>query len=334
MRISVILPHMMLFGGVRRYIEIGNILSRRGHEYTIYTPEGTAPDWMGFEGKVERLEDLGSAGHDVLMTGSPEYAGYLEGAGAGVKIFYLQIEGVEGERKLVTSGMYRIMVNSSGLARRIRKKYGIEPLLGIGGVNPALFHPVPDVRRLERGNSLRILCYGRLSRPRKGTRFVIEALRRMRRSGYDVELHLFDAVTDGCEDPRAGFDPGVPYRYYLDLPQERMAAMYSSADVFVSAEKRAGWSNTSAEAAACGLPLVCTASGTSDFASGGENAIVLPVRNSFFIGRALRRLYGDRALLERMGSASREKMLDFTWDRVCDSMERDFFGLIDGSTGD
>jgi glycosyltransferase involved in cell wall biosynthesis len=109
----------------------------------------------------------------------------------------------------------------------------------------------------------------------------------------------------------------------MDLPQERMSAMYGTADVFVSAEHRAGWSNTCAEAAACGLPLVCTSSGTEDFAVEGENAFVVR-RSAGAIRRALERLYSDRSLGGRMGGRSARMILDFTWDRVCARMSEQF----------
>jgi glycosyltransferase involved in cell wall biosynthesis len=174
------------------------------------------------------------------------------------------------------------------------------------------------------------MCYGRLSRPRKGTRFVLKAAESMYRSGCDIELILFDSITPGMDDPRTGFDPGLPFRFFIDLPQERMAAMYSSADVFVSAEHRAGWSNTCAEASACGLPLVCTGSGTADFAVNGRTALVVRGRNSGSIGRALRTLYDDRQAAADMGREGALGILEFTWEKVCARMSQQFAALLGG----
>jgi len=324
LRIGAIVPHLLLFGGVRRYLELGNCFVARGHEFSIYTPEGAPPAWFPFRGEVRRLDSLESHEHDVLMSGSPELLTYLDRGRAKVRVFYLQLEGIEGERRIICSGKYRIMVNSSGLAKRVKKRYGVTPLeQGRGGVNPDLFHPV------ERGGggALRVICYGRTSRPRKGTRFVVQAVRSLRRKGCAVELDLFDTVDSGEPDPRIGFDPGVPFRFYLNLPQDRMAALYGAADVFVSAEHRAGWSNTAAEAAACGLPVVCTRSGTDDFAVHGLTALVIPGRLPFLIARAVERIYRDRDLGLRLGVAARQRVLDFTWQAVCARMEGVFLEL-------
>jgi glycosyltransferase involved in cell wall biosynthesis len=327
-RIAAILPHLLVFGGVRRYIELGNRFIARGHRFTIYTVDGAKPDWLAFEGEVGSLAALPDVEHDVLLSGSPELLEHIDRAKALVRVFYLQIEGVEHEERIIRSGKYRVMVNSSGLARRVRRRYGLEPLDGRGGVNAALFHPAVE---RPAGGPFKVLCYGRLSKPRKGTRFVVEAARMLRRGGLDVELHLFDAAAPDAPDPRIGFDPGLPYRFYLDLPQERMAAMYGAADVFVSAERRAGWSNTAAEAAACGLPIVCTKSGTEDFAVDGESAIVVPVRASLWFARSLGRLARDRDLRERLGREASTRALEFTWDALCGRMERTFTELLAGA---
>jgi glycosyltransferase involved in cell wall biosynthesis len=327
LRIGVILPHTYLFGGVRRYVELSAAFTSRGHEFIICTSDGESPSWTRMKGECRKFSDAKSADHDVMITGSPEYLEILRELPARLRVFYLQIENVKRESEIVRADDIHVMANSKGLMARILKKYGVRALDGRGGINPALFHPVP-VDRGAGGGPFRVMCYGRLSRPRKGTRFVLKAAESMYRSGYDIELLLFDSITPGSHDPRTGFDPGLPFRFYIDLPQERMAAMYASADVFVSAEHRAGWSNTCAEAAACGLPLVCTVSGTTDFAIDGRSALVVGRRDSAPIRKALGRLYRDRDMAERMGLAGAEGILDFTWDKVCDTMSEQFAALL------
>ena len=329
MRIAAILPHTYLFGGVRRYVELSAAFTGSGHEFIIYTPDGKYPVWTELKGECRRLSDAAGIEHDVMITGSPEHLEDLRSLAARLRVFYLQIENVARESEIVRDEKIVVMANSKGLADRIRKKYGVEALDGRGGINPALFHPASDGKAVA-GGPFRVMCYGRLSRPRKGTRFVLKAAESMYRSGHDVELILFDSMTPGMEDPRIGFDPGVPFRFYIDLPQERMAEMYASADVFVSAEHRAGWSNTCAEASACGIPLVCTGSGTADFAVNGRTALVVRGRNSTAIGRALRRLYSDREAAANMGREGALGILEFTWEKVCARMAEQFAALLGG----
>jgi glycosyltransferase involved in cell wall biosynthesis len=327
LKIGGILPHVQLFGGVRRYIEIGNELTRRGHRFTIYHPEGTPPSWIRYEGRVKPLAHLADEPNDIVICGEPTLLHYLDKAPCKKRIFYVVLEGIPAEREIVSSHRYLIMVNSGGLERRLRKRYGITPLDGIGGIRLEQFHPVPEKKGAD--GRVRILCYGRTSRKRKGTHLVVKAVESLYQKYPHLELLLFDSQTDGKQDSiLPALHVKCPYRYIVNLPQEEMAGMYSSADIFVSAEKRAGWSNTTMEAMACGVPVICTKSGTTDFAIHNETALVLPFRSSFFIKRAIKRLMNDETLWCRLSENGRRKAEEFTWKILCDKLERLFYTIL------
>jgi starch synthase len=191
----------------------------------------------------------------------------------------------------------------------------------VGGVNPALFHPLRDGEAERRPpERFTVLTNGRFSRRRKGTRLVARALDRLARRERGLELRLFDTSTVGH---RAGLPPDfrcrVRVRFHLDVPRDRLRRLYGSSDVYVSAEKKAGWSNMSIEAMACGVPVVCTASGTRDFAVDGETALVVP-RRAGAIARAVRRLRNDAALRDRLAAAGRERALELTWERTAERL--------------
>src|SRR6185503_4859587 len=141
-------------------------------------------------------------------------------------------------------------------------------------------------RELRAPQSFRIVANGRFSRRRKGSRIVAKAAGGLKPASH-VELVYFDTTT-------VDHDAGLPealevrpkIRLDLDVPREKLRIVYGSGDVFVSAEKKAGWSNTTIEAMACGVPVVCTSSGTSDFAIHEETALVVP-RTSWHVHRAL-----------------------------------------------
>jgi glycosyltransferase involved in cell wall biosynthesis len=80
----------------------------------------------------------------------------------------------------------------------------------------------------------------------------------------------------------------------------------------VAAEKRAGWCNTALESLACGCALVCTRSGTTDFARDGENALV-SFRHPWFLRRAIGRLLRDAALRERLSAAGPGSAARWAW---------------------
>jgi glycosyltransferase involved in cell wall biosynthesis len=85
--------------------------------------------------------------------------------------------------------------------------------------------------------------------------------------------------------------------------------------VFAAAERKAGWCNTALEAMACGAAVVCTKSGTGDFARDGANALVVP-RHAWFLGPALRRVLTDAALRERLGARAATDAEQWSWETL------------------
>jgi glycosyltransferase involved in cell wall biosynthesis len=112
--------------------------------------------------------------------------------------------------------------------------------------------------------------------------------------------------------------------FHLNLPQERMAWLYSQADIFVSAERRAGWSNTTAEAMACRLAVVCTPSGTRDFARDGRTALVAPLPLPFLLRRRVERLARHPDLRLRLAEAGCREIGRFTWASLAEKLEGHF----------
>jgi glycosyltransferase involved in cell wall biosynthesis len=103
-----------------------------------------------------------------------------------------------------------------------------------------------------------------------------------------------------------------------------MAWLFSQADIFVSGERRAGWANTAAEAMACRLPVVCTPSGSRDFAVHNETALVVPFAHPFLLHRQIKRLLEDPELRERLAKAGHRKIGEFTWDALAERLEAIF----------
>jgi glycosyltransferase involved in cell wall biosynthesis len=101
----------------------------------------------------------------------------------------------------------------------------------------------------------------------------------------------------------------------MNPSQTELAGLYQSSHLFVAAERKAGWCNTALEAMASGATVVCTASGTRDFARNGENALVT-LRHPFFLRRAVARALHDSSLRERLGRAGVEEARAWTWERL------------------
>ena len=58
MRLGVLLPHTKLYGGVKRFLELGNIFVEKGHDFCVYTPDATPPDWFSYKGRMAWKRDI------------------------------------------------------------------------------------------------------------------------------------------------------------------------------------------------------------------------------------------------------------------------------------
>lgn len=345
MKIAALLPHVEVFGGVRRYIEVGNALIRRGHSFVLFTLEGKKPDWLEFRGEVKAFEAIPAEEFEVGFCSEYSILPQFERLRAKAKFFYFVLEGHKKEKD-VARGNYYYLGSSEGICRRIEQKYKLSCLRAPGGINPEIFFrlskPESSAQIPERkiaaqpvsgntqpGREFKILCYGRIYKKRKGVRQVIKAVEKLHQKNPHLRLIFFDSmVGDDKRDPRLLVRTSVPHEFYLNLPQNRMAWLFSQADIFVSAERRAGWANTAAEAMACRLPVVCTASGSHDFAVHNETALVVPFAHPFLLRRQIRRLIEDPELRERLAVAGYRKISEFTWDALAERLEAIFRDVL------
>ena len=341
MNIAALLPHVEVFGGVRRYLEVGNALVRRGHRFVLFTPAGEKPEWLEFRGEIRAFAGLPDEEFDAGLCGEYSILPRFECLRARAKFFYFVLEGHKKEKAAARSG-YLLLGCSEGICRRIERKYRVPCFRAPGGINREMFFPLPGMdkegplteappetrpasgRRLH-GREFRILCYGRIHKKRKGVRLVIKAVERLHRKGFPVRLIFFDSlVGQDRRDPRPLIRTPVPHDFHLNLPQDRMARLFAQADAYVGAERRAGWANTAAEAMACRLPVVCTPSGSRDFAIPNETALVVPYPHPIMLARQIKRLIEDPGLRERLAAAGYRKIGEFTWDSLAARLEAIF----------
>ena len=75
--IAAVLPHLRVFGGIRRYLSLGQMWTDWGHEVVLYTPDGAPATWLPFAGTVRSFRELGDRPHDVALTPQPALLGAL-----------------------------------------------------------------------------------------------------------------------------------------------------------------------------------------------------------------------------------------------------------------
>jgi glycosyltransferase involved in cell wall biosynthesis len=311
--ISTFLPHVGVFGGVRRFIELGNAWVAMGHGVTLYHPEGTPPRWLPFHGTVRRLEAAATSASDLAVCADSGTLDAFLGHRAQRHLYYCVLDGDSGAERAASLPGVRLAANSSALKVALERRTRRPVLDGAGGINLRQFRPDPS-RRADA--PLRVVLNGRRSRAKKGTDLLLAALRGLAGRVPAFEIVLFDTLgPENRQDPRDGIRLPRDASFVINPTQEELVALYQSAHVFAAAERKAGWCNTALEAMACGAAVVCTKSGTGDFARHGENALVA-LRHPWFLRRALRRVLEDGALRESLGARAADGAEPWSWDRL------------------
>jgi glycosyltransferase involved in cell wall biosynthesis len=311
MRIGLFLPHVGVFGGVRRYLELGTEWVALGHAVTLYHPDGTPPAWLPFAGATASLASAASAESDVALCGDSLTWDAFRGHRAARHVYYCVLEGDPGLPAALAEPGVTLMANSGPLRAVLASRSPRTVLDGIGGIRPERFRPDPAQRA---GSPLRILVNGRRSRTKKGTDLVLHALRGLTGKVPEFETVLFDAIDPATnqQDPRDGAPLPSGARFVLNPTQDELVQLYQSSHLFVAAERKAGWCNTALEALASGCALVCTGSGTTDFAQHGVNALVSG-RHPWFLRGAIRKLLTDDGLRERLSAAGPASAAPWAW---------------------
>jgi glycosyltransferase involved in cell wall biosynthesis len=316
MKIAFIEPHLELYGGIRRIMELSNRLTTLGEDVTLFHPSGERCQWMEGLAPTRPLSDLYNEKFDVVIFNDPPDYKIARRAKADLKVFYIlclyereklknfnpKIFWIRKGRTLSTQRALQLpflrIANATWMQRFLIDELGLDALLLIGGVNHDIFHPV-EVPRRE--SACRILCTGD-PRERKGTDTIKAAF-------AIVQKRFPDAVLDTYHGQ--------------GISQERMAEKYASADLFVDAQDYGGWNNPVAEAMACGVPVVCTDIGAvADFAHHERTALLTPVADAEALAAAMIRMMDDSGLRERLKLNGLDKIAEFDWDRAALGMQK------------
>jgi len=156
MKVGAILPHLRIYGGVRMFLELGNVFVKRGIDYTLFVNESKKCDWLDFKGKIEDWSNIEA---DYIIIGDPPSFRVLPKVKG--KIFIYVIAGGQYLKSYASVyGKYPFI-----LINRIFTKYFPKAHIIEGGVNTEWFHP----------RKRKVLFYNN-PRPYKGAAYIKEQL--------------------------------------------------------------------------------------------------------------------------------------------------------------
>jgi glycosyltransferase involved in cell wall biosynthesis len=152
---------------------------------------------------------------------------------------------------------------------------------------------------------VRVLSVGRLV-PDKNLVLLIEAFAECEFSEGEAELELCGTGPLEGELRELASRHRVPVTFRGYVKPETLPEVYAAADMLALASTYEPFGVTVREAAAAGLPVICTerAGAAGDVAVDGENALVVDPSNRSTLAEALRVLVRDNALRARLSAGS------------------------------
>lgn len=143
---------------------------------------------------------------------------------------------------------------------------------------------------------------------RKGVHYLLEAWAKLKLK--DAELVLVGNVHDEMRPwlRRFATENVKVHGFVVEVHDQ-----YRAATVHVFPSRCEGSAKATYEAAACGLPQITTRE-SGDVVKDNVNGLIIPADDVDALAAAIEKLYHDRALCARLGSAGRERIIDnFTW---------------------
>ena len=198
------------------------------------------------------------------------------------------------------------------------------------GVHPAFIAKDRDSTQTSRKT---LIYVGRLIHA-KGVQDLLRAFELVKLCVPEASLII---VGDG--DYRSKLEESADYlgksgnsraKFLGELPQEQVADVLATADVFVHPSYSEGQPSAVAEASAIGLPVIASnVGGTRELVEDGITGYLVPPRDTRVLADRILALLMDVDKARRMGQAGREKMLrEYQWSTMVDSYDKLFRGVI------
>lgn len=200
----------------------------------------------------------------------------------------------------------------------------------MNGADLRRFSPAPPNEVPAFGPRMIFAC--RQLFPRKGIRFLIEAVAKLKPKYPDINLII---AGDGFERPtleKLARDRGLGERTQFlgwmankDLPQ-----YFRGCAVSVIPSLEEGFGIPAAEAMGCETPVVASdAGGLPEVVENGVTGFVVPKGDADALAAAIDRLLADADLRKTMGKAGRVRALSrFDWDRTVEQFNRVYEKVI------
>ena len=344
MKITFLLPHVRLSGGVKALLEYANRIYAMGHEVRIILP-AESHKWYRLDKKLSTLgkkptllnpESVDWFDNQVPITVPPdnntafvppadvlvatawqtaEFAARLPRK-TGKKFYFIQhYESLWTRDKNRAERTYRLpfqkIVISNWLKQILADNYRQEANVLVTPVDRDLFFCEEKL-----WNTPRRVCLLHHDYDWKGYKEGIAVIRNLKSKNRNVDLVVFG---EKVENPKPLFDEaGFDFKYHYRPTGERLRKIYSSCDIYLCPSWHEGLGMPAMEAMACHCALVTTDTGGSrDYAFDKKTALVSAPKDVEGLADNLTAVIDDKQLMLRLAENGQKKIKEFDWKRNC-----------------
>ncbi|MDD5649602.1 MAG: glycosyltransferase [Candidatus Nanoarchaeia archaeon] len=310
-------------GGVKVVFEYANRLKSRGYDVSIWCYSNTSKPWFDLDVSVSCFKEYTEIPEvDIAIGTYFSTLDILQKIKAKIKIHFCQgYEALIYDKDLdativdaVNNNYLKIkekIVISKYLKSIIDKKFETESHYIPNGIDQYVF----SLRKHERNKLPRILIVGNYNLVFKGVKIALEGATNYLKISKCAIVRL---ASEKCSKDE-------PYEFYnmSNMTQIEIANVYASCDVVVNAPFEVeGFSLPPLEAMASGTPVITTdCGGVNDYAVHGQNALIVPPKNSGAICSSLKLLFLNETIYSRLIEEGLKTANEFLWYKSIDKLE-------------
>ncbi|HNW55872.1 MAG TPA: glycosyltransferase family 4 protein [bacterium] len=353
MKINFLVPTLGITGGMHVIFQYANQLSKKGHQINIIHPyilpknagikittfgylkkirytclrllgKGKI-DWFPLDKSINIIKPINlDYKHipkaDAIIATANETADWLNDYPneLGSKFYFIQdyenwTRAVELVDRTWKMPLKKIVI-SSGLKNLAENKFQ-EKIVGLvtNGIDLKIFQPINPTRP---NNPIKILMMNH-ELPKKGIEDGIEAYKIAKKINPNIELTMFGAYNLAEKFKKIVTD------YYYKPTQEKIAELYSAADIFIWPSREEGFGLPPMEAMACGAAVLSTDTGAiRDYAIPNTSVIIVPPRNPQKLAEELINLINKPNLRLSLGKEAQKNISQYSWNKSADKLEK------------
>ena len=327
LRVTYVLHDLVVAGGVLSVIQLVNELILLGVEARIVAlyEDPALYEWnklytcpIIYKNETELMENFPET--DIAIAtiwNTAEWVDTMVKKGrARHSAYFIQdyepwfAEKEENEKRMQILATYQLIENKivkSTWLQNMLKNDGYPSKKIPLGMDLSLFYP----RDISSINTYTVLAMARPGTPRRGFGPTIEALSRVKKVLPECEIILFG--------DRFLASKNIPFKFRdegIIISQNRLAELYSEADVFLDGSDFQGFGRCALEAMACGTACVLTGvGGVSEYGRHGETAMIVPPRSPKEFAEAIIEVLKNTTLKKKLAKGGFQVVKQFCHKR-------------------